>query len=202
MSPRALVVHASSHGQTRLIAEVVACELRAAGVEVTLHDALAAPPPPPDGFDVVVVGSRVHAGLHAPEVEAYVRLHHEALTRVPGAFFSVSLAVCDADPARRAGAAVAVDRFLAATAWQPRWRATFAGALRYRAYPWYLRWLMRRMAKAAGLSTDTARDHEYTDHAAVGRFAAHIVAGLRRERRGRARRASAEARAATRLAPG
>src|SRR5690606_41877313 len=61
------------------------------------------------------------------------------------------------------------------TGWQPAEAVAFAGALRYSAYNLLLRWVMRRIARKAAAhlpgATDTSRDHEYTDWAAVDAFA-------------------------------
>ena len=45
-----------------------------------------------------------------------------------------------------------------------------AGALTYPKYNPFVRFLMKRIARAEGGSTDTTRDHEFTDFAAVERF--------------------------------
>jgi menaquinone-dependent protoporphyrinogen oxidase len=39
-----------------------------------------------------------------------------------------------------------------------------------------LRWYMKRASRRHGGSTDTSRDHEYTDWAQVERFASDILA--------------------------
>ena len=46
-----------------------------------------------------------------------------------------------------------------------------AGALRYTHYNWLKRWMMKRIVTKAGGNTDTSRDYEYTDWAAVRAFA-------------------------------
>ena len=51
-----------------------------------------------------------------------------------------------------------------------------AGALLYRQYRPAIRLLMRIISMMAGGSTDTSRDHEYTDWKAVSRFADEIAA--------------------------
>jgi len=46
-----------------------------------------------------------------------------------------------------------------------------AGALSYTKYNFLVRFVMKRIAKAQGASTDTSRDHELTDWEALD----HIV---------------------------
>ena len=50
-----------------------------------------------------------------------------------------------------------------------------AGALPYTRYNFLVRFVMRRISKAEGGDTDTSRDYEYTDWAAVDRFAVEFV---------------------------
>jgi len=55
---------------------------------------------------------------------------------------------------------------------------SFAGALLYSRYNPFLRVLMRLFSAAAGGDTQTSRDYDYTDWAAVERFAAGFAAHL------------------------
>jgi menaquinone-dependent protoporphyrinogen oxidase len=65
--------------------------------------------------------------------------------------------------------------FMEATGWQPGELHAVAGALRYRESGRFIRWLTRFIAKRGGLSTDTSRDHEYTNWAALERDALAFV---------------------------
>jgi len=47
----------------------------------------------------------------------------------------------------------------------------FAGATPYTRYGWFVRFMMRNIARRRGLGTDTSRDYEYTDWQAVEQFA-------------------------------
>jgi len=80
----------------------------------------------------------------------------------------------NAPPERRARAKTDVRRmtdvFLAETGWHPEHIEAVAGALRYTKYNFVLRFVMKQIAKRAGGSTDTSRDHEYTDWAALDRL--------------------------------
>ncbi|HEX8109696.1 MAG TPA: hypothetical protein VF516_18320, partial [Kofleriaceae bacterium] len=53
-----------------------------------------------------------------------------------------------------------------------------AGGLPYRSYHWFLRFVMKLISRSAGHSTDTRRDHEYTDWARVQQLAADIARDL------------------------
>lgn len=173
--PKVLIVYASSHGQTRLVAEVMANEMRALGADVTLADANAGPAPSPGGFDTVVVGSRIWFDRPARSIRRYVREHRVALGLRRRAFFTVSMGAAGRRPEDRAHAEVVAARFLQEVGLYCPRVACFAGALRYREYSPLLRFAIRRIAAAGGLATDTCRDYELTDFAAVGRFAAELV---------------------------
>lgn len=172
---RILIAYASSHGQTREIAHALGARLEAGGHAVRLADAAVAVPDP-RGFDGVVLGARVQFGRHAPPIELYVKGHRAALITMPTAFFSVSMSAAQhgagADPNGY------LEEFFAATAWRPSCAAAFGGALNYRSYGLVLRLIMRWLARRGGHSTDTTRDHVYTDWTAVARFADHVAAGL------------------------
>ncbi len=169
-----LVLHASHFGQTRKIAERIAEELRALGHPVDLGDVRRGTPPAPVGYDAVVLGSRVEVGRHAPEMLAYIRNNVAVLGTKPTAFFSVSMA------ASRDRDATDPDGYMTAmftdVGWQPTRARAFAGGLPYRKYGWFLRWMMKRINKSAGSTTDTSRNHELTDWSRVAAFAVEIGA--------------------------
>ena len=175
-----LIVYASHYGQTRKIAIRIAEVLRQEHHEVVLADARATEPPPPEPYDVVVLGSRVEAGRHASEILAYIRMHREQLGKIPTAFFSVSMA------AARPGAGPDPDAYLEATfhdlGWTPTCSVAFAGGLPYRRYGWFIRFLMKRISRSAGNTTDTSRNHEMTDWDAVRRFSEELASLTRPER--------------------
>ena len=166
----ALLVYASDHGHTARIADRVRRTLEDGGLAVDVRDAGQLGEVAPGGYDLVVVGASVHAGHHQKPIVAWAARHARALGAVPSAFFSVSLTPADDTEEAWATARAFVEAFVAETGWTPRCTATFAGALQYREYGIALRWLMRRMMRRGGHPTDTSRDYDYTDWAAVERF--------------------------------
>src|SRR5438067_2060670 len=90
---RVLILYASHYGQTRAIAEHIAQRLRLRDHDVDLVDAGATADrlPPPEDYDVVVLGSRVELGRHGSDVLEYIRAHRDELAKMPTAFFSVSM---------------------------------------------------------------------------------------------------------------
>jgi menaquinone-dependent protoporphyrinogen oxidase len=164
---RFLVAYASSHGQTATIARRIVETLRAEGHRVELRDDLCRSGPDPAAYDAVVVGSSIHRGHYGPDLVDWLRQRHVALNTMPSAFFSVCLAVLeDRDAAR-----TYIDELEEDTDWTPRYRTTFAGALRYPAYDFATRLLMRVLMRRGGHPTDIRREYEYTDWDAVDAFA-------------------------------
>ncbi len=175
-----LVLYATREGQTQRIAEHIGDEARARGLAADVVSAAELPP----GFAVAayskaIIAASVHRGRHEREMVDFVRRYVWQLDSMPAAFVSVSLSKAGADdptssPEQRAKATADVEymisRFLNETRWHPSKIRAVAGALRYTQYNFFLKFVMKRVAKAAGASTDTSRDHEFTDWMALDRF--------------------------------
>jgi menaquinone-dependent protoporphyrinogen oxidase len=186
------VLYASREGQTRRIAEHTAATLRTREFTVDVLDVERELPP---DFDLsryagAVVASSVHIGKHERAMVEFVRAHRAELERIPSAFLSVSLSEAGAEDAgatteRKERAAANVDTmigvFLRETGWSPTHVHPVAGALLYRQYGAVVRLVMRFIAKRAGATTDTSRDHEYTDWQALDRFADELAADVDRK---------------------
>ena len=176
------VLYATREGQTRRIAERIAATLRTRDFRVDVVDVGCAPPADfaLARYAAAVVAASIHIGKHEPEMIAFVKRHRADLERIPTLFLSVSLSQAGADDAnatdrRRQSAAANVEtmivRFLRRTGWKPTRVHPVAGALLYRQYGIVVRFAMRFISTLVGASTDTSRDHEYTDWRAVERFA-------------------------------
>ena len=169
-----LLLYASHFGQTRKIAMKIAERLRELGARVETYNADVAHPPSPGIYDAVVLGSRVERGVHAMAIREYIDKYRSTLQRMPTAFFSVSMAA--ASP----GATFDPDGYMTSMfdklAWKPTRAAAFAGGLPSRHYNWFLRFIMKQISTSAGHTTDTSRDHEFTNWNAVREFADDIAA--------------------------
>jgi menaquinone-dependent protoporphyrinogen oxidase len=190
-----VVLYATREGQTRRIAEHIAATLRARGRATDVVDVHNLP----DWFDLArfdgaIVAASVHLGKHEPEMVSFVKRQHAALEQMPAAFLSVSLteaAVEDpastADARRKAEDEVraTISAFLAETGWHPSRVRAVAGALLYTKYNLIVRLVMKFVSKRSGASTDTTRDFEYTDWAALDRFIDETLARTERASVGR-----------------
>jgi menaquinone-dependent protoporphyrinogen oxidase len=172
---RVLIAYDTTEGQTQKIAERMCDFAREMGFEPTvLRIRKTQPDLNFDLFDMAIVGGSLHVGQHSVLLERFVIDFRAELERIPSAFFSVSLSAAGTD-GQRAEARHAMEEFLKQTGWAPRQSETVAGALLYREYPFWKRWLMKMMAQRAGGDTDTSKNHEYTDWAAVQQFVTNFL---------------------------
>jgi menaquinone-dependent protoporphyrinogen oxidase len=172
-----LVAFATHDGQTRKVAERIATVLRVRHHAVELLD-LGHPPPETldlSQFQAVLLGSPIRAQGYLRPVVRFVQSHRTELERLPTLFFSVGLAVLSRTGDGRAQTMRIVERLVAETGWHPQRVELVAGALPYTRYNFLVRFVMRRISRKEGGDTDTSRDYEYTDWAAVDRFAAEFV---------------------------
>jgi menaquinone-dependent protoporphyrinogen oxidase len=177
--PAVLLLHASTHGHTSKIAARIAGVLEAEGFRVDVRKSpVRAEDACPRDYDAVLVGASIHAGHHQKEIVAWARAHHTTLTLRPTAFFSVCLTAADDTEESRAATRRYIDEFVEATGWTPGRTVTFAGALQYRAYDFATRLVIRLLMRKGGRPTDTSRDHDFTDWAAVERFAREFAGAL------------------------
>jgi menaquinone-dependent protoporphyrinogen oxidase len=159
---RILVLYGTTEGQTAKIARFLGDALRAQGTTTDVVDARTAAPSA-EAYEAVIVAASVHAAGYQRAVRRWVRAHAQELNGKPTAFVSVCLAVLQHEPKVQQELAAIVDRFRAATGWQPGTVKQVAGALPYSRYHWFKRWMMVRIVRKAGGDTDTSRDYEYTD---------------------------------------
>ena len=168
---RILVVYASHFGQTGLVAQRIAQRLRDRGHEVEVANASGGIDgvPPPQDYDAAVFGSRVELGKHAKPVLEYMREHAVELRRIPTAFFSVSMSAAGKPPGSDPNGYL--EKTFASLGWKPTECIAFGGALQYRRYNWFLRFVMKQISKQGGHPTDTSKNHYFTDFNEVSEFA-------------------------------
>ena len=167
------VFFATSEGQTRRIAERIASVLRDLGLESRAIDVAGA-----DAADIdwthlrgAFVGASIHAGKHQKAAQHFIYAHAVALTSVPSAFFSVSLSAASKNAKEVEAAEHLAKAFPVACGWMPARIVSVAGRLAYREYGFFIRWVMKRIAKKEGAPTDTSRDYELTNWGEVDALA-------------------------------
>ena len=189
MKPRVLVIFATSYGQTEKIARQIAATLERNEIAVELCDAgKTRPAMATEQYAAILVGSSIIAKGHQPAIKHFIHENAPTLNQLPSAFFQVSASAGSGSLHARMAAQRIMEEFLEGEAWTPLLSASVAGAINYTRYNLLLRWYMRKASEKNGGSTDTSREHEYTDWVQVERFAAAFALLIRP-----ARRASPEA---------
>jgi menaquinone-dependent protoporphyrinogen oxidase len=169
-----LIVYGTTEGQTRKIARYIENILQDAGHKVAIADATEEPPSP-EGYDAILIGASIHVHKYQSAVTHYITHHLSALNKMPGAFFSVCLAVAsDLEEEHREAIKITND-FLKQTGWMPLITTQIAGALKYTQYDFFKRLLMKVIAKREGHTTDTSKDYEYTDWNQVKQFVSEFL---------------------------
>jgi menaquinone-dependent protoporphyrinogen oxidase len=174
------IFYATREGQTQRIAERVAADLKARGLDAEVRNLRdKAVDPGLNRYAAAVLAASVHAGRHEPEMATFVKEHRAELESMPAAFLSVTLSEAGAERADAtqeeharftADVQKMLDDFFQETGWHPARVKPVAGALLYTKYNFLLRFVMKRIAKKSGAETDTSRDYEYTDWVALDHF--------------------------------
>jgi menaquinone-dependent protoporphyrinogen oxidase len=181
---RILVFYATTDGHTAKIAQRLGEDLREAGATVHVADAgVGHVDPQPRDYDAVIVAASLHFGEYQSAIDRWVRRRHQELTAMPTAFLSVGLAMLqpEADVLKDLGALQ--EHFFATTRWRPTFCRNVAGALPFSRYGWLRRRTVQKVARKAGMETDTSRDYEFTDWDELRAFAQQFVLRVERARR-------------------
>ena len=174
-----LAIYGTSYGHTERIVHRITEVLSNGGHEVTLirGDLL-----PPDlsltRYDGFLIAASVLFGRHQRYIRGFVRRHAERLNVAPSALVSVCGSAGGRSPEEQQAAKGYIDRLLQETGWRPRAAQSIGGVIAYTRYGPITRWVIRQIARRKGGPTDTSRDHETTDWAAVDSFARDFAALL------------------------
>jgi len=184
------VIYATREGHTAKVAARIAAGLHAQGFRAGLFDVKEEGPAIDLKLcDAVVIAASVHVGKHEPEIVKFVQQHVSRLELIPSAFISVTLSEAgverpSATPEEHARFAAdvegVIERFLKETGWHPKRIKPVAGAILYTKYNFFVRFVMKQIAKKAGGDTDTSRDYDYTDWASLDDFVKELAAEFER----------------------
>jgi menaquinone-dependent protoporphyrinogen oxidase len=175
--PNALIVYATTDGQTRKISERIQQTLRDNGLEATLVDVEKAAGLDPAGFDGVIAGASVRYGKHDPEMAGFLEGNRDAIDRVPNAFFSVNLIARKPEKRNLEGNKY-LRKFLERLSFSPMHVEIIAGKLDYPSYRFIDRVMIQMIMKITGGPTDGKSVIEYTDWDQVDRFAARMAEAI------------------------
>lgn len=181
------VFYATTHGQTRRIAERLVQLFREHGFTSRAADMASR-----DADDVnwgcaqaAVVTASLHRHKHQRAATVFCRDNARHLNVRPSVFLSVSLAIASDDEAERSDAARIAREFVNKVGWTGGNVRCLAGRLAFTQYGWLMRFVMKRIALQHGQPSDTSRDYEFTNWDEVARVAADVVQRIaaRRERK-------------------
>lgn len=177
---RTAVFYATREGQSELVAQRVAGDLRSRAVEtdvINVKDIRGRVDW--DAYDAAFVVASVHVGRHEKEMIEFVKRSKRELEALNASFLSLTLSQAGAEldtntPARRKKAHSEALRMVADFAKDTGWRfehsLTVAGALMYTKYNFLVKWVMEFIARAEGFDGPTTRDYEFTNWSTVDRF--------------------------------
>lgn len=171
--PKTLIAYSTVDGQTLKICGHIRQQLEAAGHAVTMFDLGSGQACELAPFDTVVLGASIRYGKHRPELYRFVEVHRAELARKRSAFFTVNVV------ARKPGKDSPetnpyLQTFLRLAAWRPTELGVFAGRIDYPRYRFVDRQMIRLIMWMTHGPTDPRSCTEFTDWAAVDRFAYRV----------------------------
>jgi menaquinone-dependent protoporphyrinogen oxidase len=177
---KAAIFYATREGHGKRVAEHIAERLRAQRFDVDVCNVKDSPELiDTQPYQLAFVIASVHLGHHEREILRFVKSHRADLVRLGAPFLSLTLSEAGAEdsgaPTEKRTAAAAdarrmIDVFVQETGWRPAYMLPVAGALTYSKYNFIIKLIMKAIARRAGGPTDTSRDYEFTDWAALDRF--------------------------------
>lgn len=175
---RILIVYESKYGQTEKIAKFIFERMLKQGHSLSLMNLCNEDSLSPAKYDGIVVGGGLYMRRYPKRLQKWARKHAETLNRKPTAFFTVCLAVLQNDLKVQRDLRLIANNFFKKTAWYPKKRGAFAGALSYLQYGWVTKQMMHLIGRASGRDTDTSRNYEYTNWKDVGQFSDEFANSL------------------------
>lgn len=168
---RVLILYASETGQTAKVAERMAQQMRDKGQTVDSFELDSLPSEVDiEAYDGILIGAPVRMMKFPKSVVHFVRRNRDKLVARNAGFFVVCMAVAASKPKAHQDLEKWIASFISETGWQPAKQAVFAGAVMYAKYDFVTRMIMKKISADEGRSTDTSRDHEYTDWDQVAKF--------------------------------
>ncbi len=167
-----LILYATKQGQAKKIADVICSQLQMDGHDCEMFNIESLPISfSLSDYDAVIIGASVHVKSYSSILRKWISKNILELRKKPTAFYSVCLGVVQNNPEVDKDLKNILFTFFDATSWTPSIYTIFAGALPYSKYNWFMKRIMRSIAKKAGVKTDINRDYEYTNWDDVKNFA-------------------------------
>lgn len=173
-----LILYASKQGQAEKIAHAIAGHIFSLGDQITLINISDVDREKPvlTSFDRLVFGSSIYVGKIDKALAQFINANAGVISPMPRSLFLVLMAAATTDTQRREKSLTEIRRNIS-----KQLKVHFpeiemiAGAIKYSQYNWLVKWMMKRIARKEGGSTDTSRDHEYTDWDQVKAYAQRLA---------------------------
>ncbi len=167
-SPRVLIAYASRTGTTAEVAASIAEEFRESDITADVRAVTKITDLAP--YDAVIVGSGIRAGRMMPEAVTFLQLNQSALSKMPVAYFVVSLTMREDTPENRETVMNYIEPVLNKLPQiEPVNVGLFGGTMDYKKLPFVQRVLVQMMRFAEG---------DYRDWNAISNWAQAVRAQM------------------------
>jgi menaquinone-dependent protoporphyrinogen oxidase len=167
---RILIAYSSVDGHTRKICDRIAERVAAAGHAVQIDEIVDNNTLDVTAFDCIVIGASIRYGKHRPNVFDFIEHRRAVLEAKPTAFFTVNVVARKPGKDTPEGNSY-LQKFLEQSRWKPTLLGVFAGKIDYARYGPVDRAMIRFIMWMTKGPTNPKTCVEFTDWAAVDRFA-------------------------------
>jgi menaquinone-dependent protoporphyrinogen oxidase len=175
MNQKILILYASRYGQTKKISQYIGERLSQNDNQVDLRSISDPLPKNLSEYQALLLGSSIYVGKPNKQLTRWAFQHRDAIASLPfKALFLVDLNAADPRPKALEMEKILMEQFQEATGCKPDLTANLIGALNYRSYGFFIRWILKQISKKAGGPVDTSRNYELTRWADVENFAKSI----------------------------
>ncbi len=172
--PGLLIVFGTTDGHTSKVAEFIQQHAKQLNFTVDCFNAKDNPPSP-ESYDAVILAASMHITAYQKPVKKYMKAYSKELNSTLSAFISVSMTAGGTDQEAWDNLKEHTTKTLQHAGWNPNAVEYVAGALLYLKYNWFIRLVMRDIARKADGATDTSKNHEYTDWEALKSFLTNFL---------------------------
>lgn len=161
MDGKILIVYHSEFGATEQIARQINEWLQEWGFSTAFHHHKEIAETA--DYSAIIAGCPIYGGAMDKQFLSFVSQHAQTWNQLPGMFFLVSLTKAGTNDKELQELLKIRESITAKTGWQPALSVDVAGTCWYRKYNFFMRWVLKRISQKSGGSTDTSKNHEYTD---------------------------------------
>lgn len=179
MAARILIVYESKNGQTHKISKYICDRMSQQGHTVEMMRVNQILPVALSNYDGVIVGAPIYMRSYPRLIRKWVAQHGQELNKKQSAFFSVCMQVLQKDEQSQRDLLMISETFFKKTAWYPKRRKVFAGAVVFSRYNVFVRYVMKSFSVRAGKPLDVHHDYEFTPWTEVARFSDDFISSLR-----------------------